>query len=87
MLNHNGGFSNSLACYKAYCINLEITLDAVQINRLSIDCFEHLIDFARNGNSINGIEKFWRLYKRVFIRYNGIGKKNYHLSLKEKTVY
>ena len=51
-------------------------LTHIQTNRR----LEH---FADKQNHINGIENFWNQVKRHLRRYNGIGRQNFHLFLKE----
>ena len=48
-----------------------------------IGCFKNIKEFVPDGNYVNEIERFWKKYKLMFIKYNGIGKKNYRLSLEE----
>ena len=43
----------------------------------------HLKEFVKDSNHINGIENFWNQAKRVLRKYNGINKKHFHLFIIE----
>ncbi len=43
----------------------------------------HSREFTKDHNHINGVENFCSQAKRVLRKYNGIGKKHFHLFIKE----